>query len=305
MNSTKFIVGDMYVNNRIDKFLAERNEDVSRSRLKKLLDDGIITVNGEKVKANYRLRENDFIKVVVPDVVEPDIPPKDIPLDVVFEDEDIIVINKPKGMVVHPSAGHFDDTMVNALLYHCKGNLSRINGELKPGIVHRIDMDTTGVIVACKNDVAHNFIAEQFKEHTITRKYQAIVYNSFSIEGGTIEGKIGRHPIDRKKMAIVNKNGKDAITHYKVLENFKKFAHVECQLETGRTHQIRVHMASINHPLLGDFVYGPKTCPYNLQGQTLHAGTLGFIHPRTKEYVEFSVPLPDYFKKLIDNLSNK
>ena len=195
--------------------------------------------------------------------------------------------------------------MVNALMYHCKDNLSGINGELRPGIVHRIDRDTTGLLVVCKNDVAHNFIAEQLKEHSGTRKYTAIVYNSFNEDEGTVNAPIGRDIHDRKKMAINYKNGKEAITHYKVIERFKNFTLIECQLETGRTHQIRVHMASINHPLLGDDVYGPKQCPFNLKGQTLHAGTLGFIHPSTKEYVEFNQPLPEYFNKLIEILRNK
>lgn len=305
MLANKFLIGDDDAGVRIDKYLASQNDEMSRTRIKKLLDDGHVTVNGKLVKANYKVNVDDYIKLDIPDPVSVDILPQNIPLDIVFEDDDIIIVNKPKGMVVHPAPGHYNDTMVNALMYHCKDNLSGINGELRPGIVHRIDMDTTGLLVVCKNDVAHNFIAEQLKEHSGTRKYQAIVYNSFTEDEGTIDAPIGRNPVDGKKMAINRKNGKEAITHYRVIEKFKNYTWIECQLETGRTHQIRVHMASINHPLLGDNVYGPKSCPFNLEGQTLHAGTLGFIHPRTKEYVEFTQPLPEYFEKLIEILRNK
>ena len=202
-------------------------------------------------------------------------------------------------MVVHPAPGHYSGTMVNALMHHCKDNLSGINGVLRPGIVHRIDMDTTGIIVACKNDFSHRSLAEQLKEHSITRKYEAIVYNGFKEKAGTVDAPIARNPIDRKKMAIDRVNGKNAVTHYTVIKNLKGYAHIECQLETGRTHQIRVHMASIKHPLLGDRLYGPAKCPYNLKGQTLHARTLGFIHPRTGKYVEFTSELPDYFNRLL------
>lgn len=289
---------------RIDKFIANVASDLTRSRIQGLISDGNITVNDKVVKANYKVREQDIIKILIPDAVPVDIPAEDIPLDIVYEDDDILIINKPKGMVVHPAPGHYTGTLVNALMYHCKDNLSGINGELRPGIVHRIDMDTTGLLVICKNDKAHNFVAEQLKEHSITRKYQAIVYNAFKDEEGVVEGNIGRHPNDRKKMTITP-NGKEAITHYKVLKNMGKYTLIECQLETGRTHQIRVHMSSINHPLLGDEIYGPKNCPFKLQGQVLHAKTLGFIHPTTKEYMEFDSELPAYFTKLIDTLSNQ
>ena len=289
---------------RIDKFIANVASDLTRSRIQGLISDGNITVNGKVVKANYKVREQDIIKILIPDAVPVDIPAEDIPLDIVYEDDDILIVNKPKGMVVHPAPGHYTGTLVNALMYHCKDNLSGINGELRPGIVHRIDMDTTGLLVVCKNDKAHNFVAEQLKEHSITRKYQAIVYNAFKDEEGIVEGNIGRHPNDRKKMTITP-NGKEAITHYKVLKNMGKYTLIECQLETGRTHQIRVHMSSINHPLLGDEIYGPKNCPFKLQGQVLHAKTLGFIHPTTKEYMEFDSELPAYFTKLIDTLSNQ
>ena len=289
---------------RIDKFIANVASDLTRSRIQGLISDGNITVNDKVVKANYKVREQDIIKILIPDAVPVDIPAEDIPLDIVYEDDDILIVNKPKGMVVHPAPGHYTGTLVNALMHHCKDNLSGINGELRPGIVHRIDMDTTGLLVVCKNDKAHNFVAEQLKEHSITRKYQAIVYNAFKDEEGVVEGNIGRHPNDRKKMTITP-NGKEAITHYKVLKNMGKYTLIECQLETGRTHQIRVHMSSINHPLLGDEIYGPKNCPFKLQGQVLHAKTLGFIHPTTKEYMEFDSELPAYFTKLIDTLSNQ
>ena len=290
---------------RIDKYLTDYFEDFTRNRIQKLLSDGLVSVNGKIVKANYKIKCDDSIEVVVPDAVEPDILPEKMDLDIVYEDEDVIVNNKPKGMVVHPAPGHYSGTLVNGLLYHCKDNLSGINGVLRPGIVHRIDMDTTGLLVACKNDYAHNFIAEQLKIHSSTRKYQAICYNSIKEDEGIIDAPIGRHPTDRKKMSINYNNGRDAVTHYRVIKRFNNFTHIECQLETGRTHQIRVHMASINHPLLGDSVYGPKSCPYNLQGQTLHAGVLGFIHPRTKKYVEFEAPLPEYFVKLLDIMEHK
>ena len=219
-----------------------------------------------------------------------------------YEDEDVLIINKPKGMVVHPSAGHYTHTVVNAVMFHCKEHLSGINGVMRPGIVHRIDMDTTGAIVICKNDMAHQSLADQLKEHSITRKYRALVHGNLKEDEGTVEGPIGRHATDRKRMAINYKNGKPAVTHYKVLERFGAYTFIECQLETGRTHQIRVHMASIGHPLVGDITYGPAKCPFkHLQGQCLHAMVLGFVHPRTNEYIEFSAPLPEYFTDLLEN----
>ena len=305
MIANKFLVGHDDEGERIDKYLALHNDEMSRSRIRKLLDDGKITVNGKVRKPNYKIVTGDYVKLDIPDPVTVDIWPQDIPLDIVYEDEDIIVINKQKGLVVHPAPGHYNDTLVNALMFHCKDNLSGINGELRPGIVHRIDMNTTGLLVCCKNDYAHNFIAEQFKKHSGTRRYQAIVYNCFKNDEGTIDAPIGRDVRDRKHMAINYTNGKDAVTHYKVLERFNNFTHIECRLETGRTHQIRVHMASINHPLLGDNVYGPAKCPFTLQGQTLHAGVLGFVHPRTKEYMEFERPVPEYFQNLLEILRNK
>ena len=253
-------------------------------------------------KASLKVAEDDEVRIFIPENKEPDIVPEDIPLDILYEDQQLLVVNKPKGMVVHPSAGHYSHTLVNALMFHCKDQLSGINGVLRPGIVHRIDMDTTGALVVCKTDLAHQSLAEQLKIHSITRKYRAIVHGRLKEDFGTIEGTIGRHPTDRKKMAINVKNGKPATTHYKVLERFDQFTYVECELETGRTHQIRVHMSSIGHPLLGDVVYGPKKSAVpNLQGQTLHAMVLGFLHPVSNEYMEFTAPLPEYFEKLLKN----
>ena len=288
---------------RIDKYLAVELSDYSRSFLQKQLKEGNVTIGEKAVKSSYQLSEEEEITVLIPDNKEPDIEPENIPLSILYEDEQLLVVDKPKGMVVHPSAGHYSGTLVNALLYHCKGNLSGINGVLRPGIVHRIDKDTTGVLVVCKNDMAHKSLAEQLKEHSITRKYEAIVYNNFTQEEGTVDAPIGRSPADRKKMAVEPKNGKRAVTHYKVLSHLNhQFNHIECQLETGRTHQIRVHMASIRHPLLGDTTYGPKNA-MGLTGQCLHARVLGFIHPRTGEYVEFEAPLPEYFQKLLEKYS--
>ena len=288
---------------RIDKYLSSVNEQLCRSYIQKLLKSGLVLVDGKPVKASYQVDEGDVISLDIPEAVEPEIEPEDMDLDILYEDQDVILVNKPKGMVVHPAAGHYSHTLVNGLMYHCKDQLSGINGVMRPGIVHRIDMDTTGVIIACKNDISHNSIAAQLKEHSITRRYQAIVHGVLKDDAGTIEGPIGRHPTDRKKMSINYNNGKSAVTHYKVLKRFRQYTHVECRLETGRTHQIRVHMASIGHPLLGDLVYGPGKCPIpGLQGQTLHAGVLGFIHPRTGEYMEFTAPLPEYIAKLVNTL---
>ncbi len=287
---------------RIDRYLSEYYTDFSRSYLQKLLKDGGVLVDGKIVKSNYKVSSGERILMEIPEAVEPKILPEEIALDILYEDADIILVNKPKGMVVHPAAGHDSGTLVNALLAHC-GDLSGINGVLRPGIVHRIDRDTTGVLVACKNDTAHNAIAEQLKVHSITRVYFAIVHGRISEDEGTIDAPIGRHPTDRKKMSINEKNGKPAVTHYHVLQRSERFTCLECRLETGRTHQIRVHMASAGHPLLGDSVYGPAHCPYpGLQGQTLHAGILGLIHPRTGEYLEVQAPLPQYFMELLQKL---
>ena len=287
---------------RLDKYLTEQISDQSRSYIQKLLDDNFILVNGRSAKSNYKLRTGDTISVEIPEAEELDIEPEDIPLDIVYEDADIIVVNKPKGMVVHPAPGHTSGTLVNALMYHCKDSLSSINGVLRPGIVHRIDMDTTGLLVACKSDQAHRILSDKFKIHDIHRVYTAIVYNQFTTDAGTIDKSIARHKTDRKKMAI-DPNGRHAVTHYRVIERLKQnFSLVECELETGRTHQIRVHMSSIGHPILGDEIYGPAKCPYKLQGQTLHAKILGITHPATGEYIEFDAPLPDYFEDLLNKL---
>lgn len=287
---------------RIDRFLGSRLEQVSRSYLQKLVKEGAVLVNGKPVKSSYKVENGDWIRLEIPDAVEPEIEAEEMDLDILYEDSDIILINKPKGMVVHPAAGHYSGTLVNGLMAHCKDELSGINGVMRPGIVHRIDMDTTGVLIVCKNDKAHNAIAEQLKVHSITRKYYAIVHGVLKEDTGTVNAPIGRHPVDRKKMSINEKNGKEAVTHYRVLRRFRRFTFVECQLETGRTHQIRVHMASIGHPLLGDIVYGPSKDPFKLEGQALHAKLLGFIHPSTGQYVEFESPLPPYFTALLDRL---
>lgn len=290
---------------RIDKCISNYLESLSRSYIQKIIKDGKAYVNDAVVKANYKVKVDDKVQFKIPDCEEPDIPPQDIPLDILYEDKDILIVNKPKDMVVHPAPGHYEGTLVNAIMFHCKDELSGINGVLRPGIVHRIDKDTTGSIIICKNDEAHRKIARQLKEHSITRKYRAIVYGRIMEEEGTVNAPIGRHPTDRKKMAINEKNGKPAVTHYKVLERFDKYTYIECQLETGRTHQIRVHMTSIGHPLLGDEVYGNAKCPFKLEGQTLHAMTIGFIHPTTGEYVEYEAPLPEYFEHLLQILRTK
>ena len=284
---------------RLDVFLSQMEEHTSRSSLQKHIKDGHAKVNGENIKPSYTVCAGDEIVYNSPEPVGVSIVAEDIPLDILYEDEDLLVVNKPKGMVVHPAPGHFSGTLVNAVMFHCKDSLSGINGELRPGIVHRIDRDTTGSLIVCKNDIAHNHIAEQIKEHSVNRIYRGIVVGTVSDEEGTIHAPIGRHPIDRKKMSINERNGKDAITHYRVLKRFDKYTYMEFKLETGRTHQIRVHMASIGHPLLGDEVYGAKKCPFHLKGQTLHAAIIGFIHPTTGDYIEVEAPLPEYFQHLL------
>lgn len=290
---------------RIDKFLSDELPEISRSYIQKLIKEEQITVNDKIVKANYKLSPEDLVVVNQPELKEPDILAEDIPLDILYEDSDLLIVNKPKGMVVHPSAGHYTGTLVNALMHYCKEDLSGINGVMRPGIVHRIDMDTTGSLLVCKNDFTHQNLAEQLKEHSIKRVYHAIVHGVLKEDEGTVDAPIGRHPIDRKKMSINHKNGKDAVTHYKVIQRFKNFTYIQCELETGRTHQIRVHMASLKHPLLGDAVYGPAKCPYKLQGQTLHAKIIGIIHPRTNEYLEADAPLPKYFTDILNKLEQQ
>ena len=287
---------------RIDKVVTNWFEDLSRSYIQKMIKDGNVFVGDKCAKANYRVSEGEKIQCTIPACVEPEILAEDIPLDILYEDDDLLIVNKPKDMVVHPSAGHYSGTLVNALLFHCKGQLSGINGVFRPGIVHRIDKDTTGSLIICKSEAAHKEIAEQLKEHSLTSKYRAIVYGNFENEEGTVNAPIGRDPKDRKKMAINHQNGKEAITHYRVIKQFQGFSYIECQLETGRTHQIRVHMTSIGHPLLGDETYGNRTSKYKLQGQCLHAMIIGFTHPVKKVYMEFEAPLPEYFNHLLEIL---
>lgn len=289
-------------NQRIDKYLSLVMPEVSRSYFQKLLKEGKVCVGERTVKANYRLQKGDLIHFQLPPDEEPDILPEDIPLDILYEDDYLLIINKPKDMVVHPCPGHYTGTLVNGVLFHCKGNLSGINGVLRPGIVHRIDKDTTGALVVCKDDQTHRSLAKQLAEHSITRKYRAIVTGNLTEDQGIIEGPIGRHPQDRKKMAVNDKNGKNAVTHYRVLERLNNATYIECELETGRTHQIRVHLSHIGHPLLGDTVYGSSKNPYKLQGQALHAMVLGFLHPHFEKYMEFTAPLPEYFQKLLEKL---
>lgn len=288
---------------RIDAYLAGEMEGFSRSFLQKCLKDGAITVGEKTVKANYKCKERDEICLVLPEQQELQVEAEDIPLDILYEDEDLLIVNKPKDMVVHPAAGHFSGTLVNALMFHCKDRLSGINGVLRPGIVHRIDKDTTGALVVCKTDRAHRDLAEQLAVHSISRKYRAIVHGHFKEPEFRIQTTIGRHPGDRKKMAVNVKDGRDAITDVKVLRELSDCSYIECTLHTGRTHQIRVHLASIGHPVLGDPVYGPKKCPVKgLTGQTLHAYLIGFVHPATGEYMECTAPLPAYFEELLRKL---
>ncbi|MFV0364308.1 MAG: RluA family pseudouridine synthase [Suipraeoptans sp.] len=293
-------------NERVDKYLSNVYPDISRAYIQKLIKDDKLLVNNVPVKANYRLILDDKIEIDIPEAIEPDILPQDIPLDILYEDDDIIMVNKPKQMVVHPAPGHYSDTLVNALLYHCKDNLSGINGVLRPGIVHRIDMDTTGVLVVAKTDKAHQSLSEQLKEHSIKRVYEAIVHGNIKNDFGTIDKPIGRDYKDRKKMSVNTKNGREAITHYKVLERFGNYTYISCELETGRTHQIRVHLKSIGHPILGDMVYGPvKPGIKGLEGQTLHAKVLGIKHPTTGKYLEVISPTPEYFSEILSTLREK
>ena len=287
MDEFRFEITEEMEDERIDKCLSMLIDSLSRSFIQKMIKEDSVRVNGQLVKGSFRLHTEDIVEFVLPKAIEPDILPEPVPLDILYEDNDIIVVNKPKGMVVHPAAGHYSGTLVNALMYHC--------GD-------RIDMDTTGSVIVCKNDRAHNCIAEQLKTHSVTRRYYAICHGILKADSGTIDKPVGRHPSERKKMAVNERNGKAAITHYHVLKRFAGYTYIECELETGRTHQIRVHMSSIGHPLLGDETYGSRNFPFRLQGQTLHAGILGFRHPTSGEYLELEAPLPDYFRHLLEIL---
>ncbi len=301
--SVEHIVDEDMIDMRIDKYLSITNPDISRSYIQKLIMDEKVLIDKKPVKSSFKLKEGQVIRIYLPEEESSEIEPEDLQIHVIYEDEDIILVNKEKGMVVYPAKDHKNHTLVNGLLYHCNGQLSMLNGNHRPGIVHRLDKDTSGIIIACKNDNSLEFISEQFKEYTVTRRYQALVYNTFDEDSGRVEAPIGRHEKRRTTMSINHRNGKYAATNYKLLESLgHKYSHIECGLETGRTHQIRVHMASINHPLLGDTIYGPKKAEFGLDGQALHASMLAFIHPRTKEYMEFQAPLPDYFTKLLNQL---
>lgn len=301
-NIFEFIVEEDMKGTRLDVVLSLVIEEASRSHLQKLIDIGRVEINGKPVTLKkYKVKTGDSVKVTVPEPVHLNVVPEDIPLDIVFEDEDLLVVNKPKGMVVHPAAGNYTGTLVNAILYHCK-SLSSINGVIRPGIVHRIDKDTSGLLMIAKNDIAHRSLAQQLSAHSINRAYRAVVYHNFQDDAGTVNAPIGRDPKNRLKMAVTPQNSKEAVTHYKVLQRFGNFTYIECRLETGRTHQIRVHMAYINHPLLGDAVYGPKKKVMGTETQMLHAKVLGFHHPRTGEYMEFNCPLPEEFIKVLNKL---
>lgn len=289
---------------RIDSFLASKLEGITRSAAQKLIESGSILVNEKNIAKNYKLTGKETISVTLPEVEETDITAQNIPLDIIFEDEDVIVVNKPSGLVVHPAPGHSDGTLVNALLYHCGDSLSGIGGEKRPGIVHRIDRDTSGLIIAAKNDAAHLFLSAQLADHTLARTYEAICLGNFREDSGTVDAPIGRHHTDRKKMAVTTHNARNAVTHWEVITRYGGFTHVRCKLETGRTHQIRVHMAHIGHPILGDTVYGAKKAVPGLTGQCLHAVGLQFIHPRTKELISLSCPLPEEFQKQLRKLEH-
>lgn len=295
---------------RLDSFLSEKIEGYSRTYMQKLIDEGHCKVNGKNAKSNLKLHQGDRVEAVIPDPIPLEIEPERIELDIIYEDSDIIIINKPQGMVVHPAHGNYSGTVVNALLEHCGSlsdynSLTGINGVMRPGIVHRIDKDTSGIIVVAKNNESHLSLSEQLKKHTITRKYTALLEGRLKDDSGRVETLIGRNPKDRKQMAVVSVNGKKAITHYRVIERFESNTLIEAVLETGRTHQIRVHMAALGHPVVGDTVYGYKKQRFDTNGQLLHARVLGFIHPTRKEYVEFEAPLPDYFERILKGLRSK
>ena len=297
-----FTADETLAGQRIDKAVCALCSDMTRSGIQKIIEQGAVSVDGKVVTKNYKVKSGDKISIVIPQNKELEVMPENIPLDIRYEDSDLLVVNKPKGMVVHPAAGNYDGTLVNALLYHCKDSLSGINGVIRPGIVHRIDKDTSGLLIVAKNDFAHLSLSEQIKAHTFTREYQTVVYGLFKTEEGSVDAPIGRHPVDRKKMAVTQKNSKYAVTHYQVIEEFRDFTHLAVRLETGRTHQIRVHMSYIGHPVAGDAVYGPKKVITSLSGQCLHAGLIGFKHPRSGKYIEIQSELPEYFSKFLRSI---
>ena len=296
MNESPVIIDENSAGGRVDSFIASYFDELSRSAAGKLIEDGSVEVNGKSVSKNYKLRKGDVLTVSIPEPKEYEILPENIPLDIAYEDDDLLVVNKPKGMVVHPASGHYSGTLVNALMFHCRDSLSGINGVMRPGIVHRIDKDTSGLLIVAKNDFSHRLLADQIKEHSFKRKYQAVVYGNFRNDEGTVDAPIGRHPSERKKMTVTLNNSRNAVTHYRVLGRYQGFTHLELTLETGRTHQIRVHMAHIGHPVAGDPVYGPRKVITSLEGQCLHAYYISFTHPRTGETLTLSSPLPEYFK---------
>ena len=300
-----FSAEDTDTGKRADKFLSDKLENISRSALQEYFSDGNVLVNGKQQGKNYRLRFNDRLEVRIPEPVVYEAVAENIPLDIVYEDSDVIIVNKPKNMVVHPAAGNYSGTLVNALLHHCKDSLSGINGVLRPGIVHRIDKNTSGLLIVAKNDTAHRKIAEQIKDHSFTREYEAVVCGNIKENEGTVNQPIGRNPNDRKKMAVTAVNSKEAVTHFKVLQRFGQYTHISVTLETGRTHQIRVHMAYINHPVAGDDVYGSDKLTSKLGGQCLHARKIGFVHPSSGEYMEFTSELPRYFSDFLTELEKK
>lgn len=300
-----FVAEEIDAGKRLDKFLSEKIEDITRSYVAKIIEEGGVTVNGKVVKASYKLKEGDALDINIPEPEELMVEAEDIPLDVVYEDDDLLVVNKHQGMVVHPAPGNYTGTLVNALLHHCKGELSGINGVMRPGIVHRIDKNTSGLLMVAKTNRAHISLAEQIKEHSFSRRYKAIVHGKFKSTEGTVDAPIGRNKKNREKMCVTKENSKNAVTHYKVIEEYADTTLVECILETGRTHQIRVHMAHLGHPVMGDDVYGRKNEKFNLNGQLLHAYLVGFVHPVTKEYMEFTAPLPAHFEEVLKKLKKE